>query len=91
MNRFKILTIIFLMAIGVFALVGLQYCLAGQNTGTKSASILLQEALYAEEIDGDLNKAIKIYEQIIKDKSAQRTQVAQALYRQGMCYLKQQN
>ena len=91
MNRFKILTITFLMAIGVCALVGLQYCLAGQNTGTKPASVLLQEALYAEEIDGDLEKAIKIYEQIIKDKSAQRTQVAQALYRQGMCYLKQQN
>jgi tetratricopeptide (TPR) repeat protein len=91
MDRFKILTITFLMAIGVFALVGLQYCLAGQSTGTKPASVLLQEALYAEEIDGDLDKAIKIYDQIIKDKSAQRNHVAQAMYRQGMCYLKQQN
>ncbi len=91
MNRFKILTITFLISIGVFALVGLQFCLAGQSTGTKPASVLLQEALYAEEIDGDLDKAIKIYDQIIKDKSAQRTQVAQAMYRQGMCYLKQQN
>ena len=91
MNRFKILTITFLLAIGVLALAGLQFCLAGQSSGTKPASVLMQEALYAEEIDGDLNAAIKIYGQIIKDKSAQRSHVAQAMYRQGMCYLKQQN
>ena len=28
------------------------------------ASVLLQEGLYAEEIEGDLDGAIKIYEQI---------------------------
>ncbi len=91
MVRLKILTIIFLMATGVSALVGLQYCLAGQSSGTKPASVLMQEALYAEEIDGNLDAAIKIYEQIIKDKSAQRNHITQAMYRQGMCYLKQHN
>ena len=57
----------------------------------KSASVLLQEGLYAEEIDGDLDAAIKIYEQIIADSSAQRSHVAQAMYLQGMCYLKKQD
>jgi hypothetical protein len=56
----------------------------------KSASVLLQEGLYAEEVDGDLDAAIKIYAQIIKDDSAQRSHVAQALYHQGMCYMKKQ-
>ncbi|MBN2589094.1 MAG: tetratricopeptide repeat protein [Sedimentisphaerales bacterium] len=58
---------------------------------TKQASVLLQEALYAEEIEGDINTAIKIYQQIIDDDSAQENYVAQALYRQGMCYMKVQN
>ncbi len=91
MERSKIYSIIFLLAIGVLALVGLQYCLAGQSSNSKPASVLMQEALYAEEIEGDLNAAIKIYEQIIKDGSAQRSHVAQAMYREGMCYLKLQN
>jgi tetratricopeptide (TPR) repeat protein len=91
MNRYKILTITFLLAIGIFALAGLQFCLAGQSSGSKPASVLMQEALYAEEIDGDLDAAIKIYGQVTKNSSAQRSHVAQALYRQGMCYLKQQN
>jgi hypothetical protein len=90
MDRLKILTIIFLTAIGVLALAGLQFCLAAQSNEGKPASILMQEALYAEEIDGDLDKAIKIYEQVIKSSSAQRSHVAQAMYRQGMCYMKQQ-
>jgi hypothetical protein len=56
----------------------------------KSASVLLQEGLYAEEVDGDLDKAIDIYAQIIKDGTAQRSHIAQALYHQGMCYMKKQ-
>src|SRR5512145_1873806 len=56
----------------------------------KQTTVTLQEGLYAEEVDGNLDAAIKIYEQIINDSSAQRSQVAQALYRQGMCYLKKQ-
>ncbi len=57
---------------------------------TKAASTgeLLQQGLYAEEVDGDINAAIKAYEQIITNDSAPRNHVAQALYRQGMCYVK---
>lgn len=54
----------------------------------KSTSELLPQGLYAEEVDGDINTAIKTYEKVIGDASAPRNHVAQALYRQGMCYLK---
>ena len=81
MNGFKKIIIVFLLAIGMFN------CTAQ----AKSASVLLQEGLYAEEVEGDLDAAIKIYEQLITDDSAQRSQVAQALYRQGMCYYKKRD
>jgi len=81
MERLKNITIIFLLA------VGLLNCIAF----AKRASVRLQEGLYAEEVDGDLDAAIRIYEQVIKDSSAQRSHVAQAMYRQGMCYLKKRD
>lgn len=55
----------------------------GANT-----SELLQQGLYAEEVEGNLDSAIKNYDQVIKNGSAPPNQVAQALYREGMCYLK---
>lgn len=48
----------------------------------------LQQGLYAEEVEGNIASAIKIYDDIIKDNAAPPNLVAQALYRQGMCYLK---
>jgi hypothetical protein len=81
MERLKNITIIFLLAVGLLNSVVL----------AKSASTLLQEGLYAEQIDGDLDAAIRIYEQIIADTSAQRSHIAQAMYRQGMCYLKKKD
>ena len=80
MKRFKSIKIILFLAVVLIASAAL----------AKSASLLLQEGLYAEEVDGDLDAAIKIYEQIIADSSAQRSHIAQAMYRQGMCYLKKQ-
>jgi len=80
MEKFKSVTIILFVAVVLIASAAL----------AKSASVLLQEGLYAEEVDGDLDAAIKIYAQIIKDGSAQRSHVAQALYHQGMCYMKKQ-
>ncbi|MBN1795445.1 MAG: tetratricopeptide repeat protein [Sedimentisphaerales bacterium] len=57
----------------------------------KSPAELLQEGLYAEEVEGDLDAAIKIYEKVISDKSSQKSHIAQAMYRQGMCYYKQKD
>jgi len=81
MKRLKSIILIFLLAIGLFSTVAL----------AKSAGVMLQEGLYAEEIEGDLDAAIKIYQQIIADPSANRSHVAQALYRQGMCYMKKKD
>ena len=81
MEKLKNITILFFVVAVV---------LPTKAVPAKEASVLLQEGLYAEEVDGDLDAAIKIYEQVIKDDSAQRSHVAQALYRQGMCYMKKQ-
>lgn len=80
MAKLKKITMVFLLAAAVLTFAAL----------AKQVTVTLQEGLYAEEVEGNLDAAIKIYEQIINDGSAQRSQVAQALYRQGMCYLKKQ-
>ncbi|NQT03076.1 MAG: tetratricopeptide repeat protein, partial [Planctomycetes bacterium] len=81
MEKWKNITIIFLLAVGAL----------GTVTFAKSSGTLLQEGLYAEEVDGDLDAAIRIYEQLIKESSAQRSHIAQGMYRLGMCYLKKQD
>jgi len=52
------------------------------------ASLLLEKGIYAEETAGDLDAAMAVYQQIIDDAEANRTYVAQAYYRLGMCHLK---
>ena len=81
MEKKKALTLVLLLL--------LTLCAAA--TFGKSASVLLREGLYAEEVEGDLDAAIDIYRQIIADSTAQRKLVALALYRQGMCFLKKKN
>ena len=81
MEKLKIVTIMFLFAFGLFSTVA----------AAKPASVMLREGLYAEEVEGNIDAAIKIYEQIVQDKSASRDNVAQALYREGMCYLKKKD
>jgi tetratricopeptide (TPR) repeat protein len=78
MERFKGITIIILLAFAVLA----------SAAQTKPASVLLQEGLYAEQIEGNLDAAIKIYEQVITQAKDAQEAVAQATYRIGMCYLK---
>ncbi|MHC4103910.1 MAG: LamG-like jellyroll fold domain-containing protein [Planctomycetota bacterium] len=81
MEKWKSITIIFLLAVGTL----------GTVTLAKSSGTLLQEGLYAEEVDGDIDAAIRIYEQLIAESSAQRSHIAQGMYRLGMCYLKKQD
>lgn len=81
MERCRIIPLTLLLLLGVLACV----------VQAKPASELLQEGLYAEETQGDLDAAMGIYEQVISDSSAQRPYVAEATYRLGMCYLKKQN
>ena len=52
-----------------------------------STAELLEKAIFTEETVGDLKAAIKIYEQIVAEAEANRSHVAQARYRLGMCHL----
>jgi len=60
----------------------------GSAVRAKSAAELLREGLYAEEVEGNLDAAIGIYQQIILDAASPRNLVAQALYRQGTAFMK---
>ncbi len=53
-----------------------------------SPSVLLQKGIYAEETEGNVDAAIKIYEQIGAEAATNRAVAAQALYRLAMCYQK---
>ncbi|MBL7154229.1 MAG: tetratricopeptide repeat protein [Phycisphaerae bacterium] len=55
---------------------------------SEPASVLLQEGLYAEEIEGDLDAAIKIYEKIIAQAEQTQQAAGLAMYRIGICHLK---
>jgi len=55
----------------------------------QAASVSMREGLYLEEVEGDLEGAILIYQGIIDDQTAAENIVAQALYHQGLCYMKQ--
>jgi len=81
MERCNGITIIFLLVMA----------LAAAQAGAKPANVLLQDGIYAEQTKGDLDGAMKIYEQIIEDTSAERPYIAEAMYRLGMCYVKKQN
>ncbi|MCF7981957.1 MAG: tetratricopeptide repeat protein [Pseudomonadales bacterium] len=56
-----------------------------------SAGELLQEGLFQEEVEGNLDAAIAIYAKIAEDVQAKESYLAQAYYRLGMCHLKKQN
>jgi|GEM_PF-2309673 len=57
----------------------------------KSASLLLQEGIYAEETEGNLDKAISIYQEAAKAAGESERSAAEAVFRAGMCYLKKGN
>ena len=54
----------------------------------RSPRVLLQKAIYAEETEGDLDKAIELYQQTIDRADQVQRIAAQATYQLGMCYLK---
>jgi hypothetical protein len=58
-------------------------------TAAESPSLLLQKGIYAEEIEQNLDSAIKIYEQIAAEAANNRSVAAQAQYRLAVCYQKQ--
>ncbi len=63
-------------------------CLFSTCRADKSPATLLQEALYAEETEGDLDKAITIYQQVLAESTDIQRIAAQATYQLGLCHLK---
>ncbi|NLH18142.1 MAG: hypothetical protein GX455_16320, partial [Phycisphaerae bacterium] len=55
---------------------------------SKPVSVELREARYTEEMKGDLDQAIKLYEKIAFNAEADRGYIAEALFRLGSCYAK---
>src|SRR6185436_2598120 len=53
-----------------------------------AANELLEKAIYEEETKGDLKAATRLYQQIMDDSSADRSLVALAQLRLGLCQLK---
>ena len=53
-----------------------------------SAAELLEKGIYTEETKGDLKAASQVYQQIVDDPNADRSLVAQAQLRLGLCELK---
>jgi Tol biopolymer transport system component len=60
-------------------------------TAAESFSVLLQKGIFAEETEGNLDAAIKIYQQITAEAATNFSVVAQAQYRLGVCYQKKGN
>jgi Tol biopolymer transport system component len=60
-------------------------------TAAESFSVLLQKGIFAEETGGNLDAAIKIYQQITTEGATNHSVVAQAQYRLGVCYQKKGN
>ena len=64
----------------------------GRTSQTRrSPGVLLQKGIYAEETEGDLDKAIEIYQQVIEQAEKNERIAAQATYQLGICHLKKGN
>src|SRR5881275_3111133 len=62
-----------------------------RTTHAAVATELLEKGIYTEETKGELKAASQIYQQIVDDPGADRSLVAQAQLRLGLCELKQGN
>jgi tetratricopeptide (TPR) repeat protein len=71
------------LALTLFPVIALS---AAGDAADKDASILLEEAIYTEEIIGDYDEAARIYRQIADNAESGRGAAAQALYRLGRYY-----
>lgn len=69
----------------VFALI---LVVASSACAQQSAGVLLQSGLYKEDVNGDLEAAIEIYERVLKEFPKDRPVAAKALLHIGLCYEK---
>ena len=71
-------------------ILGLVLLLFGSVQAARAASAaeLLEKGIYTEETKGELKAALNIYRQLVEDPRADRSLVAQAQLRLGLCQLK---
>jgi hypothetical protein len=62
-----------------------------QIAAAASPSDLLEQGIYSEETKGDIDAALKLYQQVVTEAKAGQTVAAQAQYRLGVCFYKQKN
>jgi Tol biopolymer transport system component len=73
----------------VWALVfALMLAVVASAHAQQSAGVLLQSGLYKEDVNGDLEAAIEIYERVLKEFPKDRPVAAKALLHIGLCYEK---
>src|SRR5277367_3958865 len=58
------------------------------HAASASPSALLEKGIYTEDIKGDIDAAIAIYQQLIVEAKTIRSLGAQAQFRLAQCYLK---
>ncbi len=80
-NVKKILFAFFLTTICLFFVFG-------NSPSQESAAEIFEKAFYYEDVQGDLQKAIELYEQILKQFSGNREIAADAQLHIGLCYEK---
>jgi carboxyl-terminal processing protease len=70
--------------------IGLALLIIGSANPARAASAaeLLEKGIYTEETKGELKAAVQIYKQLVEDPRAERSLVAQAQLRLGLCQLK---
>ena len=62
-----------------------------QMAAAASPSELLEQGIYSEETKGDVDAALKLYQQVVTEAKAGQAVAAQAQYRVGICYYKKKN
>lgn len=72
----------------MIVLVAVTTALAAGPAAAATPSELLQKAIYTEETVGNLDEAMKLYEQVIAEGKAGQDAAAQAQYRLALCYEK---
>lgn len=75
----------------LFSFLFLSSCLLfvfGNSTSQESAEEVFEKAFYYEDVQGDLQKAIELYEQILKQFPGSREIAAKAQLHIGLCYEK---
>ncbi len=62
-----------------------------QIAAAASPSELLEQGIYSEETKGDVDAALRLYQQVVTEAKASQAVAAQAQYRLGVCYYKKKN